>query len=207
MRLKKALLMLLAFGLLGMAACADSNLQPQPEDASSHKANKSFVVIKDEQKEIEVTEPVVFDAENNALLSLPTHIGGNIELVVDGVPYVVCYGHSGDLVLEKDGRVYGLDGLKNIVETATGLSLDALCAYTVAKDEKAAELRRISRKEVFDMLAEVLDGAPISKVDISGEKLRFTNKLGANFDLYTEQSVIYSHYLGLYFDASAYQEN
>ena len=206
--MKKVILILLTLWVLGMAACTNGNLMPktQPEATAGQIDKAYMVVVKDEQKEIEVTEPVVFDTENNALLSLPTHIGGNIEFVVDGMAYVVCYGHGGELVLEKDGRVYALDGLTNIIETATGLSLDELCTYTVVKNGQASAVEGWSRREIFDMLAVVFDSAPLEASDTTGEYVRFSNKLGADFDLYAEQGIIYSRYLDMYFDATAYQD-
>lgn len=204
--MKKVILILLTLWVLGMAACANGNLMPktQPEATVGQIDKAYMVVVKDEQKEIEVTEPVVFDTENNALLSLPTHIGGNIELVVGGVAYTVCYGHGGELVLEKDGRVYALDGLTKIVETATGLSLDELCIYTAVYGGQASAVEGWSRREIFDMLAVVFDSAPLAASDATGEYVRFSNKLGADFDMYADQGIIYSRYLDANFDATAY---
>jgi hypothetical protein len=64
-----------------------------------------------------------------------------------------------------------------------------------------------TRKTVFDILSYVYESTPVNGFDREGAFVRFTNKLGADFDLYTEDDIIYSPYLDACFDVSAYHSD
>jgi hypothetical protein len=122
--------------------------------------------------------------------------------------YDICYGY-GELALEKEGRVYELwdTGLIGIVEAATGETLNELCAYTVTMGGEEYTVDGWKRRTIFDILAAVYGSSPVDDFDRQGECVRFTNKLGADFDLYLDDDIIYSPYLDACFDISSYHKD
>jgi hypothetical protein len=199
---------MVAIALLALGACEASELMPIKAMAAAAPQSNAVVVIKDENREIPVSVAVSFDETNNETAGIPSHVGGNIQLKMDGSLYDVCY-CSGDFELEKDGRTYDLwdNSIKDIVEAATGQTMDELCDYTLAMDGDEFNVNGWTRKTVFDILSYVYESTPVNGFDREGDFVRFTNNLGANFDLYTEVDIIYSPYLDACFDVSAYHSD
>jgi hypothetical protein len=200
--MRKTIWVILVAVILCLGACAADQTMPGMALAAEQSANAA-VVINDE--EIPLAEPISFDEEINQVASIPTHVGGGIQLKINGVLYDVCYGF-GELALEKGSQVYELwdTGLIGVVETATGKTLDELCAYSVTMDGKEYTVDGWTRKTIFDILTSVYSSKEAEGADKTGECVVFRNKMGADFDLYLDDDIIYSPYLDACFDISAY---
>lgn len=203
--MRKIVAMIMAVLMLGLGACAADETMPRMAMAGQQTANAA-VVLHDE--EIPLAEPINFNAKNNQVLSIPTHVGGGIQLMIDDTLYDVCYSY-GELALEKEGRVYELwdAGLIGIVEAATGETMDEIYAYSVKMDGKEYTVDGWTRRTVFDILTAVYGSSPVDGFDRQEERVCFSNKLGADFELYLENDIIYSPYLDACFDISAYHED
>ncbi len=193
--------------LLALGACAADEAMPGMALAGTTQQSANAAVVMCEE-EIPLAESITFDESNNESASIPTHVGGGIQLKVDGVLYDICYSY-GELALEKEGHVYELwdAGLIGIVETATASTFGELCAYCVTKDGKEYIVDGWTRRTIFDILTAVYGSAPLGGFKSLGECVRFTNILGADFDLYLDDDIIYSPYLDASFDISAYHKD
>ncbi len=220
---KLSILFILIITVFCFGSCSKGNEEPidlsnsatQSDKASESNSieeeelsNQSTIIIKDEQKEIAVPEHIIFDVENSAVASIPTHIGGNIQLKINDKIYEVCL-YSNELLLEKNGKVFKLweNNLENIVENATNISLSELKSYTVIKDNSTFSIDESQSEKIISVLDILFDTMPIkNEFDNGGEHLYFSNKLGADFDLYLKDDVIYSYFLDKYIDISVYSE-
>ncbi len=222
--MKQILVLFIIITVLCVNACSANKglpeaLEPevtktQPEETAAQKVPEetdnsvnATVIIVDEQKETDIPEHIMFEAENNAVSSIPTYIGGNIRLRIDGDIYDVCYSYN-ELALEKDGHVYALwkNDLDMIVETASGYNLDDLYAYTVTAGERRFASEKQAYKAVFEILSQILGSRQV-EFDKQGKYVSFTNKLGADFDYYPESDIVYSHYLNACYDAADYHDD
>lgn len=206
--MRKIIAVFMAALMLGLGACAANEAMPGMAlaGATPLPVSNAVVVIGDE--EIPLAKAIHFDEKNNEVASIPTHIGGGIQLKINDSLYDVCYSY-GELALEKDDRVYELwdTGLIGVVETATGKTLDDLCVYSVMMDGKAHNIDGWTRRTVFDILSSVYNSPPVDGCEKQGDCVRFTNRLGADFDLYLEDDIIYSPHLDGCFDISAYHDD
>jgi len=205
--MRKIVAVIMAALMLILTACAVDEAMPGVVMAGvDQQAANAAVVLRDEK--IPLAEAIDFDEKNNQVASIPTHVGGGIQLMIDDALYDICYSY-GELALEKEGRVYELwdTGLIGIVEAATGKTMDEIYAYSVTMDGKEYSVDGWTRRTVFDILTAVYGSSPVDEFDRQGEYVRFTNKLGADFELYLEDDIIYSPYLDACFDISAYHKD
>ncbi len=177
------------------------------ESTKNNDIQNCFVLIVDENKEVPVMEHIVFDEKNNAVAGIPSGVGGNIQLVIKGTAYDVCWGYD-DLWLEKEGRAYSLweNDLQGIAEAAADLSIEEIYRYLITADEKSAAVDDSCTDAIFNMLAIAHDTMHVV-TDVTGSCVRFTNKLGANFDYYPESHAIFSQHANAYLDIIEYYED
>lgn len=206
--MRKIIVVFVTVVMLALGACAANKVMPGMALAGATQQPTSNAAVVIGNEEMPLAEAIHFDEKNNEVASIPTHIGGGIQLKINDRLYDVCYGY-GELALEKDGRVYELwdTGLIGVVETATGKTLEELCVYSVMMDGKAHNIDGWTRRTVFDILSSVYNSPPVDGCEKQGDCVRFTNRLGADFDLYLDHDIIYSPYLGACFDISAYHDD
>ena len=204
--MRKIIAVIMGAVVLALSACAADEAMPGMALAEDQASANAVVVMGDEA--VPLAESINFDEKSNQVASIPTHVGGGMQLKIDGDLYDICYSY-GELVLEKDGLVYELwdAGLTGIVETAAGKTLKELCAYSVKMDGKEFTVDGWTRKTIFDILSAVYNSPPIDGFNKQGECARFSNELGADFELYLEDDIIYSPYLDACFDISAYHDD
>ncbi len=204
--MRKIVAVIMGAAMLVLGACAADEAMPGMALAEDQTIANAVVVMGDEI--IPLAEPINFDEKNNQVASIPTHVGGSMQLKIDNALYDICYSY-GNLALEKDGLVYELwdASLAGIVEKATGRTLEELCAYSVKMDGKEYTVDGWTRKTIFDILSAVYDSSPIDGFNKQGENVRFSNMLGADFELYLGDDIVYSPYLEACFDISAYHDD